>query len=63
MNLSDEGSDANRRGYLARLDPVRNDLLHRMYERLVSTWIGPEPIPRGLSELETIHWCLTPRDK
>ncbi len=47
----------------ARLDPVRNDLLHRMYERLVSTWIGPEPIPRGLSELETIHWCLSPRDK
>jgi len=47
----------------ARLDPVRNDLLHRMYERLVSTWIGPEPIPRDLSELETIHWCLSPRDK
>jgi len=47
----------------ARLDPVRNGLLHRMYERLVSTWIGPEPIPPGLSELEQIHWCLTPRDK
>ena len=25
--------------------------------------VGPEPIPAGLSELETIHWCLTPRDK
>jgi len=47
----------------AQLDPVRNDLLHRMYQRLVSTWVGPEPIPRGLSELETIYWCLTPRDK
>jgi arylsulfatase A-like enzyme len=45
------------------LTPLKNDLLHRMYERLVSTWTGPEPIPRGLSELETIHWCLSPRDK
>ncbi len=45
------------------LDPVRKELLHKMYQRLVSTWTDPEPIPTGLSELETIHWCLTPRDK
>jgi choline-sulfatase len=47
----------------AKLDGVRKYLQHRMYERLVSTWIGPESIPPGLSELETIHWCLAPRDK
>jgi choline-sulfatase len=46
----------------AQLDKVRSDLIHHMYERIVATWVGPEPIPANLSELETIHWCLTPRD-
>ncbi len=46
-----------------QFDAVRNDLLRKMHQRLVSTWVGPEPVPPGLSELETIHWCLTPRDK
>ncbi len=44
-------------------DEVRTELLHRMYERLVGSWIGPEPVPKDLSELETIHWCLAPRDQ
>jgi choline-sulfatase len=44
------------------LESVRNELLQKMYQRLVSTWTGPEPIPGNLSELETIHWCLAPRD-
>jgi hypothetical protein len=46
-----------------RLVTIRTDLLQRMYERLVSTRQGLEPVPPGLNQLETIHWCLTPRDK
>lgn len=46
-----------------RFDPIRENLLRKLHARLVSTWTGPEPIPQGLSELETIHWCLTPRDQ
>jgi choline-sulfatase len=38
-------------------------LLKKLHERLVSTRQGLEPIPPGQSPLETIHWCLTPRDK
>jgi choline-sulfatase len=45
-----------------RLDAIRADLLEKMRQRLESTWTGPEPIPTGLSTLETIHWCLKPRD-
>jgi arylsulfatase A-like enzyme len=45
-----------------RFDSVREDLLGKLHARFVSTWTGPEPIPPGLSPLETIHWCLTPRD-
>ena len=39
------------------------DLLKKLHERLVSTRQGLEPIPSGLSPLETIYWCLTPRDR
>jgi choline-sulfatase len=45
-----------------RLESVRAELLAKMRERLESTWTDPEPIPSGLSTLETIHWCLKPRD-
>jgi hypothetical protein len=38
-------------------------LLERMYERLTTTREGLEPIPPGLSRIETIHWCLVPRDR
>jgi choline-sulfatase len=38
-------------------------LLDRMYERITTTWDGPDPIPSGLSRVETIHWCLVPRDR
>ena len=46
----------------ARLAAVKGDLLERMYDRLVTTRDGLEPVPPGLSHLETIHWCLVPRD-
>jgi arylsulfatase A-like enzyme len=39
------------------------DLVKKLHERLVSTRQGLEPIPSGLSPIETIYWCLTPRDK
>jgi choline-sulfatase len=43
-------------------DSVRTEMLAKMRDRFKSTWTGPEPIPQGLSALETIHWCLKPRD-
>ena len=46
-----------------RFDAVREELLRKLHSRLVSTWNGPEPVPQGLSQLEAIHWCLTPRDR
>ena len=55
----DETTDLSRD---PRLESVRNELLQRLYQRLVSTWTGPEPIPGNLSEIETIYWCLAPRD-
>jgi len=47
----------------SRLAAVKSDLLERMYQRLVTTRDGLEPVPAGLSHLETIHWCLVPRDR
>jgi choline-sulfatase len=46
-----------------RHQAVKQDLLHRMYRRLTSTRDGLGPVPPGLSELESIHWCLVPRDE
>jgi choline-sulfatase len=37
-------------------------LLSQMHKRLVETRDGALPVPRVLSELEAIHWCLVPRD-
>jgi choline-sulfatase len=45
-----------------RLDSLRSDLLQKLHDRLVSTWRSAESIPKGLSRLETIFWCLAPRD-
>jgi choline-sulfatase len=44
-------------------DATRQALLDQMQQRLVTTWTNPEPIPAGLTQLETIHWCLIPRDR
>ena len=40
----------------------KDELLQKMYVRMVTTREGLEPIPPGLSRLETIQWCLVPRD-
>lgn len=42
---------------------LKLELVELMYQRMVATWTGPEPIPPGLTHLETIHWCLVPRDR
>jgi len=38
------------------------ELRTRLHDRLVTTRLGLEPVPPGLSETEAIHWCLVPRD-
>jgi hypothetical protein len=47
----------------SHFEQVRAELLERMYDRLVTTRDGLDPVPPGLSQLETIHWCLVPRDR
>jgi arylsulfatase A-like enzyme len=44
------------------LAATRDMLRHRLFERLTSTRAGLSRPPAGLSELQTIHWCLVPRD-
>jgi arylsulfatase A-like enzyme len=46
-----------------RLAAVKDQLLDVVYERLTKTRDGLEPVPRRLSRLEAIHWCLVPRDE
>jgi choline-sulfatase len=47
----------------SRYSAIKAGLLERMYQRLATTREGLEPIPPGLSQLESIHWCLVPRDR
>ena len=64
--LFDEAADPAETNDLSgdpRLAAVKDQLLDRMYERLTKTRDGLEPVPRGLSKLEAIHWCLVPRDE
>ncbi|MFI5455238.1 MAG: sulfatase [Isosphaerales bacterium] len=42
---------------------IKDYLLGRMVERMVTTREGLEPVPAGLARLEKIHWCLVPRDR
>ena len=44
------------------LENLRQDLIGAMYDRLVPSWTGPEPIPAGLLPRDAIEWCLSPRD-
>jgi choline-sulfatase len=44
------------------LAKVKEALLEKMHERLVSTREGLEPFPTGLSPRAEIDWCLMPRD-
>ncbi|MDG3002344.1 sulfatase family protein [Paludisphaera mucosa] len=46
-----------------RLAAVKAALLRSLSERFRATWEGPKPIPAGLTERQTIGWCLTPRDR
>jgi len=62
FDLVDDPGETRDLGADPRHEAVKNDLLHRMYLRMVTTREGLPPIPPGLSPLETIHWCLVPRD-
>jgi choline-sulfatase len=44
------------------LAEIKARLRHQMYERLVTTRLGLDPLPARLTEIEAIHWCLVPRD-
>jgi choline-sulfatase len=62
FDLADDPGETRDLADVPRHQAVMEDLLGRMYRRMTTTWGGLEPIPAGLSELETIHWCLVPRD-
>ncbi|HEV3164376.1 MAG TPA: sulfatase-like hydrolase/transferase [Isosphaeraceae bacterium] len=47
---------------VSEFSKIKNELMDSLYDRLVSTREGVEPVPSGLSRLEAIHWCLVPRD-
>jgi len=61
-DLDDDPNETKNLSGDPRLASIVDDLLNQMFERLVSTRQGLEVIPPGLSRLETIHWCLVPRD-
>lgn len=42
---------------------IKNDLLGKLRERLVSTRDPRHPVPPGLSPMDELYWCLVPRDE
>jgi arylsulfatase A-like enzyme len=62
-DLIEDPAENHDLGHNPRYDSVREQLTLAMYQRFVTTWNNPEPIPAGLSPLQTVHWCLVPRDK
>jgi choline-sulfatase len=63
FDVVDDPDETNDLGGLPSHQAIQADLLHKMYLREISTRDGLDPVPPGLSELETIHWCLVPRDR
>ncbi len=62
FDLIDDPGENRDLGEDPRYQAMKDDLLGKMYLRMTTTREGLEPIPPGLSRLETIHWCLVPRD-
>jgi arylsulfatase A-like enzyme len=62
-DLDDDPNEIKDLGDDSRLIPIKEELLNRMFDRLVSTRNEHDALPPGLSRLETIHWCLVPRDR
>jgi choline-sulfatase len=63
--LFDEQADPGETTNLAdrpEMAGVKAELLKALFERLVSTRKGVEPVPPWLTPMEAIHWCLIPRD-
>jgi choline-sulfatase len=54
-----ETTDVSRRPELAS---TLEELRQQLYDRLVHTREGREPVPAELSQSEAIQWCLVPRD-
>ena len=63
FDVVDDPDETNDLGDGPGHQAIKADLLHKMYLREISTRDGLEPAPPGLTELETIHWCLVPRDR
>ena len=63
FDLVDDPAETRDLGTDPRHRAVKDDLLQKMYLRMVTTREGLVPVPPGLSRLETIHWCLIPRDR
>lgn len=61
-DLTDDPNETRDLSADPRFQSLRDDLLHRLHDRLTSTRAGLEPVPPGLSTIEAIHWCLVPRD-
>ena len=47
----------------AELDGVRDRLRNALCDRLITTRDGLPSVPRGISGVEAIRWCLVPRDR
>lgn len=65
LRLFDEATDPGETKDLSAdpaMRPVLENLIDRMYTRLTTTRSGLQPAPAGLTKIETIHWCLIPRD-
>jgi arylsulfatase A-like enzyme len=62
-DLVDDPDETQNKTGDPRLLSIENELLDQMFGRLVSTRNEHAPLPPGLSRLETIHWCLVPRDR
>ena len=54
----DETTDVQSEPVLA---PVKDELRHRLFDRMVTTREGIARVPPGLTEMEAILWCLVPR--
>jgi choline-sulfatase len=61
-DLESDPGETTDLGCKPELAPVVADLRRRLHDRLVNTRRPGEAIPKGLSEIEAIHWCLVPRD-
>ncbi len=61
-DIQADPEETNDLSFSPRYQSIKDELRTKLHHRLIGTRENLDPVPTGLTESESIYWCLTPRD-